>query len=97
MPTKVSVVFQTASKDRFLRHTSGDVALDSNGKGSFLARENEWDLIVFGMKGDPGTTATITLNVAKPAALEIAGHPILGTIAKNRRVWGSSRFFRVKV
>jgi hypothetical protein len=97
MPTRVDVHFDTEAENKFLRHTTGEVPLDPAGRGSFQAKDDESDLIVFGMEGDPGTTATITLTVPAPAQLEIAGHPIQGTIAQNRRVWGSSRFFTVRV
>jgi len=97
MTTKVDVHFDTETEKRFLRHTTGEVPLDATGRGSFQAKDDESDLIVFGMEADPGTTATITLSVAAPAQLEIAGHPIEGTVAQNRGVWGSSRFFRVRV
>lgn len=96
MSTQVDVKFETGAERRFLTHKGSFISFDANGRGSFTVEDNEWDLILFGMEGAPGTTATITLSVPAPATIQISGHPIQGKIAQDKVVWGDSRFFRVK-
>ena len=86
MPTKVSVTFETKATHRFLLHKGNQVALDAAGKGSFTVQDNEPDLILFGIQGNPGTTATITLSVPAGRRLLISGHPIKKQVAQNRGV-----------
>jgi hypothetical protein len=92
---EIKVKFESTGP-KFLLHKGQSVTLNAAGNGSFNVNANEFDLILFGIEGAPGTAAKITLSVTAPAVLEIEGHPIEGKVAQARTVWGGSRFFRVK-
>jgi hypothetical protein len=93
----VTIKFESSGTQKFLVHKGAFLIFDANDEGVIQVGENEFDLILFGIHGSPGDTATITLTVKPPASLEISGNPIKGKIAQGKTVWGDNRFFRVKV
>jgi len=95
MPIEVDIDFQTNASDKFLIHKKAFVPF-AGSKGKIQVNPNEFDLILFGIEGAPGSTATITLTPKPPATIEISGHPIKGKIPQGRIRWGDSRIFRVK-
>jgi hypothetical protein len=97
MSVPVTIKFESDGTEKFLVHKKQFVLFDANDEAVIQVEENEFDLILFGIHGSPGDTATITLMVKDPAKLEISGNPIKGKIAQGKTVWGDHRFFRVKV
>lgn len=92
----VTVKFETKADEKFLMHRGQHIVFNNQGIGTFKTDKGEFDIILFGIVGSPGTKAKITLSVVPPDSLQIKGHPIEGKIAQGKTVWGSSRFFRVK-
>jgi hypothetical protein len=97
MAVSVTIKFESSGTEKFLVHKGAFLIFNSKDEGVIQVEENKFDLILFGIHGSPGDTATITLTVQEPAKLEISGHPIKGKIAQGKTVWGDHRFFRVKV
>lgn len=96
MAIPVTIKFESDGDEKFLIHKGAFLIFDENDEGVVQVEENEFDLILFGIRGPSGKKATITLTVEDPAKLEISGNPIKGKIAQGKTVWGDNRFFRVK-
>lgn len=92
----VRVRFETNAAERFLVHNGAFVALDGSGNGRIEVEENEFDLILFGIVGTPGSTGTITLTPPNTHRLEISSHPIQIRIAQDKTRAAGNRFFRVR-
>lgn len=96
MSVIVRVRFETTAAKRFLIHDGAFVALDGSGNGRIEVEEDEFDLILFGIVGPPGTAGTITLKPPATHRLEISSHPIQIRVAQGKTRAGSNRFFRVR-
>src|SRR5215218_1897222 len=96
MPVAVKIKFDTAANRRFLVHDGAFVPLDASGNGTMQVEVNEFDLILFGIEGAPGTTGTITITPPANHKLEISSHPIQIRVAQGKTRAGDNRFFRVK-
>jgi len=92
----VTVVFQSNGQKRFLMHNGNFVPIEPTGTAVIQCQQNVAELILFGIEGPSGSTATITLTPQAPHILKIVGHPIKGKIAQGKTVWGDNRFFVVK-
>lgn len=96
MPIPVTINFQTNGSNRFLMHNGNMVPIGPTGIAVIQCQPNVAELILFGITGNPGNTATITLTPQAPHTIKIKGHPIQGQIAQNKTVWGDNRFFIVR-
>jgi len=96
MTVPVEITFVSNAQRRFLMHNGNFVAIGANGKATIQSQLNVFEVLLFGIEGIAGNTATITLTPQAPHTLEISSHPIQGRIAAGKTVWGDSRFFRVK-
>jgi hypothetical protein len=96
MSIPVEVNFQTNGTRNFLMHNGNFIPIVPNGTATLQCQPNVAEIILFGIEGAPGNSATITLQPQAPHTLVIKGHPIKGKIAQGRIVWGDNRFFVVK-
>lgn len=96
MAVAVKVKFDTAAIRRFLVHDGTFVPLDASGNGTIQVVVDEFDLILFGIEGAPGTTGTITIAPPANHKLEISSHPIQIRVAQGKTRAGDNRFFRVR-
>lgn len=94
MPIPVDVTFQTNGTQRFLMH-NGNMVPIAGGTARIQCQPGVFEVILFGIQGSSGDTATITLTPPAGSTLVIQGHPITGRIAQGKTVWGDNRFFRV--
>ena len=96
MRVPVEIEFQTSADRQFLIHDGAFVQVGQGGNAMIQVEENEFDLLLFGVQGAPGITATITLTPPSSHHLEISGHPIQIRIAQGKTRSGDSRFFRIR-
>lgn len=91
----VPVKFDATAERRALFHKGKSVALDADGKGVLKVTPNTDEALLAELRGaQPSSDVEITLDVKAPAKLVMADFK--GTVALDRTIWASSRFFRVK-